>query len=41
VKHAPQISKDPFIFEIPSGKEFRITAVDAIGRKSATDILLG
>jgi len=39
VKHTPQISKDPFIFEIPSGKEFRITAVDVIGRKSVTDIL--
>jgi len=41
VRHSPQISKDRFTFEIPSGKEFRITAVDAIGRKSATDILLG
>jgi predicted aldo/keto reductase-like oxidoreductase len=39
VPHLPQASKDPFSFEIQSGKEFRIVAVDAIGRKSATDAL--
>jgi hypothetical protein len=39
VKHIPQVSKDPFSFQVRSGKEFKIIAVDAIGRKSATDIL--
>ena len=39
VQHLPQASKDPFSFEIQSGKEFRVVAVDAIGRKSATEVL--
>jgi hypothetical protein len=39
VRHLPQVSKDPFSFEIQSGKEFKVVAVDAIGRKSATDVL--
>ena len=39
VKHIPQVSKDPFTFQVPSGKEFKIIAVDAIGRKSATEVL--
>jgi aryl-alcohol dehydrogenase-like predicted oxidoreductase len=39
VKHVPQVSKEPFSFEIPSGKEFKVVAVDAIGRRSATEVL--
>lgn len=39
VKHGPQVSKDPFSFRTTSGKEFKIIAVDAAGRKSATEIL--
>ncbi|NSW95709.1 MAG: hypothetical protein HPY62_13460 [Bacteroidales bacterium] len=39
VPHKPQISRDPFSFEIPSGKKFRVAAVDAAGRKSLTDLL--
>jgi aryl-alcohol dehydrogenase-like predicted oxidoreductase len=39
VRHSPQVSKDPFSFEIRSGKEFKIVAVDTIGRKSATELL--
>lgn len=39
VRHLPQVSKDPFSYEIQSGKEFKIVAVDAIGRKSATGVL--
>jgi len=39
VQHLPQASKDPFSFEINTGKEFKIVAVDAIGRKSATETL--
>jgi aryl-alcohol dehydrogenase-like predicted oxidoreductase len=39
VRHLPQVSKDPFIYEINSGKEFKVIAVDAIGRKSATGVL--
>ncbi|MEI6050947.1 MAG: aldo/keto reductase [Bacteroidota bacterium] len=39
VKHLPQVSKEPFSYPIPSGKEFKVVAVDAIGRKSATEVL--
>lgn len=39
VPHTPQISRDPFSFEVTSGKKFRIAAVDAAGRKSLTDLL--
>jgi aryl-alcohol dehydrogenase-like predicted oxidoreductase len=39
VPHLPQASKDPFTYEIPSGKELKVVAVDAIGRKSATEVL--
>ena len=39
VKHVPQVSKEPFSYEISSGKEFKVVAVDAIGRKSATEVL--
>jgi aryl-alcohol dehydrogenase-like predicted oxidoreductase len=39
VKHVPQVSKEPFSFEVTSGKEFKVVAVDAIGRKSATEAL--
>ena len=39
VPHLPQVSRDPFIYEIPSGKEFKVVAVDAIGRKSATEVI--
>jgi hypothetical protein len=39
VPHLPQTSKEPFSYEIHSGKEFKVVAVDAIGRKSATEVL--
>ncbi len=39
VPHAPQASRAPFIYETSSGKEFKIVAVDAIGRKSETEVL--
>jgi hypothetical protein len=39
VKHVPQVSKDPFVYEASSGREFKIVAVDAIGRKSPTELL--
>jgi len=39
VPHKPQVFKEPFSFEIRSGKEFKVVAVDAIGRKSATEVL--
>ena len=39
VQHLPQISKDPFTYEPLSGNEFKVIAVDSIGRKSATEIL--
>ena len=39
VQHTPQISKVPFSYETPAGNEFQIVAVDAAGRKSATDAL--
>ena len=39
VKHVPQVSKEPFSFTIASGKDFKVVAVDAIGRKSATGII--
>lgn len=39
VRHLAQSTKDPFSFEITSGREFKIFAVDAIGRKSATEVL--
>jgi hypothetical protein len=40
VPHHPQASKEPFSFAIQSGKEFKIVAVDAIGRKSETAVLV-
>jgi predicted aldo/keto reductase-like oxidoreductase len=40
VPHHPQASKEPFSFAIQSGKEFKIVAVDAIGRKSETEVLV-
>ncbi len=39
VRHLPQVSKDPFSYEINSGNEFKVVAVDAIGRKSATEAI--
>ncbi len=39
VRHKPQVSKVPFSFETPDGNEFKIVAVDAAGRKSATEAL--
>jgi predicted aldo/keto reductase-like oxidoreductase len=39
VPHHPQTTKEPFRYEIPSGKEFKVVSVDAIGRKSATEVL--
>jgi hypothetical protein len=39
VKHLPQVSKEPFSFQITSGKEFKVVAVDTTGRKSATEVL--
>jgi aryl-alcohol dehydrogenase-like predicted oxidoreductase len=39
VPHHPQASKEPFSFAVKSGKEFKVVAVDAIGRKSATEII--
>jgi aryl-alcohol dehydrogenase-like predicted oxidoreductase len=39
VKHLPQTSKDPFSYQTRSGKEFQVVAVDAIGRKAATELL--
>ncbi len=39
VKHIPQISKDPFIFQTSTGKNFKIIAVDSIGRKAASEVL--
>ena len=39
VPHIPQISKDPFSFEAATGKQFKIVAVDAAGRKSETELL--
>jgi hypothetical protein len=39
VQHLPQLSKDPFSYEISSGKEFKVVAVDAIGRKSETEVI--
>jgi aryl-alcohol dehydrogenase-like predicted oxidoreductase len=39
VKHLPQVSKEPFSFQVTSGKEFKVVAVDAIGRKSETEVI--
>lgn len=39
VPHKPQVTKDPFSYEVPSGKTFRIAAVDEAGRKSVTDLI--
>jgi hypothetical protein len=39
VRHIPQVSREPFSYEIQSGRNFKVVAVDAIGRKSATDVL--
>lgn len=39
VPHVPQTSRDPFKYETSSGKEFKIVAVDTIGRKSETEVL--
>jgi aryl-alcohol dehydrogenase-like predicted oxidoreductase len=39
VQHTPQLSKDPFSYQIRSGKEFKVVAVDAIGRKSETEVI--
>ncbi len=39
VPHFPQVSEKPFTFEVASGKEFRIVAVDSAGRKSATEVI--
>jgi hypothetical protein len=40
VKHKPQIDTTPFTYEMPeSVAEFRIAAVDRIGRKTFSDVL--
>ena len=40
VRHTPQVSKVPFSYETAAaGKEFRVVAVDAAGRKAAGDII--
>jgi aryl-alcohol dehydrogenase-like predicted oxidoreductase len=39
VRHVPQVSKEPFTFEAKTGKDFKVVAVDAIGRKSASEIV--
>ncbi|MFO7923132.1 MAG: aldo/keto reductase [Bacteroidales bacterium] len=38
VQHTPQISKEPFTCETPSGNEFRLVAVDTAGRRAESDI---
>jgi aryl-alcohol dehydrogenase-like predicted oxidoreductase len=39
VTHKPQVSREPFSFETTTGKQFKIVAVDAAGRKSETGLL--
>jgi aryl-alcohol dehydrogenase-like predicted oxidoreductase len=39
VRHLPQVTKVPFSYEIHSGNKFKVVAVDAIGRKSETEVL--
>ncbi len=39
VSHVPQTSRTPFAFKAEKGSNFRIIAVDAIGRKSETALL--
>jgi hypothetical protein len=39
VTHKPQVSKEPFSFEASKGKQFKIVAVNAAGRKSETALL--
>ena len=39
VPHLPQVSRDPFTYEPLSGNEFKVIAVDSIGRKSSTEAL--
>ncbi len=39
VRHLPQITKDPFKYEVVSGEKFKVIAVDTVGRRSATEIL--
>jgi aryl-alcohol dehydrogenase-like predicted oxidoreductase len=38
VPHHPQTSREPFSYVIKSGKEFKVVAVDAIGRKAETEV---
>lgn len=39
IAHIPQVSKEPYLFETTTGKEFKIVAVDAAGRRSETALL--
>jgi aryl-alcohol dehydrogenase-like predicted oxidoreductase len=39
IPHRPQATSEPFSCELPPGKEFRIIAVDAAGRRSESEIL--
>lgn len=39
VAHKPQVSKEPFTCETAPGKEFKVVAVDAAGRKAETGVL--
>lgn len=39
IPHMAQVSSDPFLFRTSSGKEFRVVATDAAGRKASTEML--
>jgi hypothetical protein len=39
VNHLPQTSRDPFSYPVKSGKKFQVVAVDAVGRKAASEII--
>lgn len=41
VEHVPQISKTPFYFSnIEEGKDYRVTTVDRIGRRTMSEVLM-
>ena len=40
IQHTPQISKSPFICQTEAGKSFQLVAVDKIGRKAASEMLV-
>ncbi len=39
VQHTPQVSKAPFTYQVSSGNEFKVIAVDAAGRKAESEPL--